>query len=326
MCSSDLREIEQSITIGIEVNKNPFLLSGEGIDSILPAIANTVLPSPYRDRDLISKKNYLGLFIEQELALSDRLSWEFEGTFDAAISDTSDLSELFVVEPIEDSNFYPELSINYQLSDRLLWFASLEYAAEPIGGSDVNNRQFKSEIYRGFELGIETELNSNWWAIISFSKETQNNITTNDPDHPDFELQINEQTSNSWTGEIIGEINSGWWLYGFYTYTDATVTEDETIRVGDRVEGVANHRAGLWSTYQVSNGLGFGTGIVWNNERPGDAENSFTLPTYLQSDIAIFYSTNNLKAAISIQNLFNTGLEDEEVEEQSYLGTVWLQL
>ena len=26
-----------------------------------------------------------------------------------------DLSELFVVEPIEDSNFYPELSINYQL-------------------------------------------------------------------------------------------------------------------------------------------------------------------------------------------------------------------
>ena len=127
------------------------------------------------------------------------------------------------------------------------------------------------------------------------------------------------------TGEIKGEIVSSLWLYGFYTYTDATVAEDEIIRVGERVEGLARHRTGLWTSYEVTDGFGFGSGIIWNDKRPGDTENSFILPSYLQTDAAIFYLQNNIKAAISIQNLFNAGLEDEEVTERSLLGTVWLQ-
>ncbi len=321
-------EIKQSTTIGIEINKNPFLLSGEGIDSA-PQITTSILPSNYVAKDFISKKNYLGLFIEHEMTLSDRLSLNFEGTFDVVVSDTSDIPELPTVEPVENNNFYPELSLDYELTDNILLFTTVEYSAEPIEGTDINDNPFKREIDRGLELGIETELSDNWLATLSFYHETQNNITITDPNEPDFELQINEQTSNSWTGEISGEIIPGWWVYGFYTYTDASVSEDEVITVGSSATGVPRHSGAFWTSYEITQGvwqgLGFGSGILCHGSRFEDVENSFTLPRYLQTDVAIFYSQDNFRAAVSIQNLLNAGIEDEEVTARSLLSTVWFQ-
>jgi iron complex outermembrane receptor protein len=324
-------EIKQETTIGIEVNKNPFLLSGEGINSTsAPQAASTsILPSPYVAGDFISKKNYLGLFIEHEMTLSDRLSLNFESTLDVIIGDTTDIPELPTVEPVENNNFYPELSLDYELTDNIFLFTTVDYSAEPIEGTDINNNPFKRETYQGIELGIETELNDNWLATLSFYHETQNNITTTDPNEPDFELQINEQTSNYWTGELSGEIIPGWWLYGFYTYTDANVSEDQVITVGSSVTGVARHSGAFWTSYEITEGvwqgLGFGSGFSVNGDRSGDAENSFTLPRYLQTDAAFFYSQDNFRAAISVQNLFNAGIEDEEVARRSLFGTVLIQ-
>ncbi|PSB08476.1 hypothetical protein C7B62_16675 [Pleurocapsa sp. CCALA 161] len=332
-------EIKQATTIGIEINKNPFLLSGEGIDSTSTpqAFSTSILPSPYVTEDFISKKNYLGLFIEHEMTLSDRLSLNFEGTLDLVISDTTDLPELPSVEPIENNNFYPELSINYELTDNTFLFTTVSYSAEPIEGTDINDNPFDSETYQGLELGIETKLGDNWLATLSFYHETQNNITITDPNEPDFELQINEQTSNSWTGEISGEIIPGWWVYGFYTYTDANVSEDEVITVGSSVAGVASHSGAFWTSYEVTQGvgqgLGFGSGFSVNGDRaawatpnrPSDSENSSTLPRYLQTDAAIFYSQDNFRAAISLQNLLNAGIEDEEVARRSLFSTLLFQ-
>jgi hypothetical protein len=178
-------EIKQSTTIGIEINKNPFLLSGEGIDSAPQTFTTSILPSNYVARDFISKKNYLGLFIEHEMKLSDLLSLNFEGTFDVVISDTTDIPELPSVEPVENNNFYPELSLDYE-------------------------------------------------------------------------------------------------LHGFYTYTDASVSEDEVITVESSVTGVPRHSGAFWTSYEITQGvwqgLGFGSGIFCNGSRFEDVENSFTLP------------------------------------------------
>jgi outer membrane receptor protein involved in Fe transport len=323
--------IKQETAIGIEINKNPFLLSGEGTNSFsaLATPSVSILPSLYVTEDFISKKNYLGLFIEHEMTLSDRLSLNFEGTLDAVIGDITDIPELPSVEPVENNNFYPELSLDYELTDNIFLFTTVDYSAEPVEGTDINDNPFKSETSRGIELGIETELNDNWLVTLSFYHETQNNIITTNPNEPDFELQINEQTSNLWTGELSGEIISGWWIYGFYTYTDATVSEDEVITVGSSVTGAARHSGALWTSYEVTQGawqgLGFGSGIAVKGDRSGDAENSFTLPSYLQTDAAIFYSQDNFRAAFSVKNLFNAGREDEEVVTRSLFGTVLIQ-
>jgi outer membrane receptor protein involved in Fe transport len=320
--------LDHETIIGLEINKNPFLISGEGIKTsttIPPTSIASVISNFYSTQDFISKKNYLGVFIEHGITLSDRLSINFEGTLDTVIGDTTDLPELPAVEPIENNNFYPEISLEYELIDNTLIFTTINYASEPITGTDAKNQLLQSEIYQGLELGIETEFGNNWLATLSFYHETQNNITTTDPNEPDFDLQINEQINQSWTGELRGEITPGCWVYGFYTYTDATVTEDEAIQVGSSASGVAHHSGGLWVSYEITQGawqnFGFGGGVVANSERSGDAKNSFYFPGYLQTDLAIFYAQDNFKAAISVQNLFNAGVEDDEVTPQTIFGT-----
>ncbi|MEM9271683.1 MAG: TonB-dependent receptor [Cyanobacteria bacterium P01_F01_bin.143] len=319
-------KIQHETIIGIQLNKNIFGLTGQFAEQEASlGYSSLVLQPPYITSDFMSKKNYLGLYIEHEALISDRLSGNFEGTLDIAIPDTTDFGETSLIDPIENTNFFPEISLGYQLSDAFFAYASFEYSAESIDGLDFRNEELRSEVYQTWEVGIETKLNENWFATVSFAQEIQNNITTTNPNQPDFDLQIDRQIGNFWTGEISGQLNPGWWLYGFYTFADATVTKDEVIAVGNSIPGIANHSGGLWTSYELTQGkwqgLGLGGGFFWNGDRAGDVENSFELPDYLQTDLAIFYNQDRFKATISLQNLFNAGIEDEDITPQTILAT-----
>jgi len=45
--------------------------------------------------------------------------------------------------------------------------------------------------------------------------------------------------------------------------------------------------------------------LFYVGEREGDLDNSFSLPSYLRTDAAIFYRRGNLRAALNVNNLFN---------------------
>ncbi|MHC5732847.1 MAG: TonB-dependent receptor domain-containing protein, partial [Nostoc sp.] len=90
--------------------------------------------------------------------------------------------------------------------------------------------------------------------------------------------------------DITGEILPGWKVIGSYAYTDAEVTEDIDISVGNKLLGVPENQASLWTTYEIQKGdlkgLGFGLGLFYVGRRAGDADNSFELPDYLRTDAA----------------------------------------
>lgn len=98
------KTLKQETLIGIEINKNPFFLSSKELELTFNNLYSNILPSPYIYQDLISKKNYINLFIEHELELRDRLSLNFEGTLDVFISDTAEITGF---EAVKSSNFYP---------------------------------------------------------------------------------------------------------------------------------------------------------------------------------------------------------------------------
>lgn len=94
-----------------------------------------------------------------------------------------------------------------------------------------------------------------------------------------------------------------------YSYTDAKVTQDNTIPVGNRLTGIPEHKASLWTTYEIQSGslqgLGGGLGINYIGERPGDLNNSFTLDSYFLTNAALFYRRDNWKFALNFRNLFD---------------------
>lgn len=92
-------------------------------------------------------------------------------------------------------------------------------------------------------------------------------------------------------------------------YTDAEITEDEgSLLEKNRLAGVPEYAASLWSTYEIQSGslrgLGFGVGLFFVGDRE-DFDNSFEVPSYLRTDATIFYRRNNWRAALNFRNLFD---------------------
>lgn len=69
-----------------------------------------------------------------------------------------------------------------------------------------------------------------------------------------------------------------------------------------------------------------GAGINWKSGSFANYTNESSLSNYLQIDAAMFYVEDQIKAAISIENLFNSGNKDDpEVVEQAIFGTIFWQ-
>ncbi|PSO61081.1 MAG: hypothetical protein BRC36_12445 [Cyanobacteria bacterium QH_2_48_84] len=69
------------------------------------------------------------------------------------------------------------------------------------------------------------------------------------------------------------------------------------------------HAASLWTTYEILRGdlqgLGFGAGLFYVGQRQGNLENTFSLPSYLRTDAAVYYRRNNFRATLNFKNLFD---------------------
>ncbi|BAZ45696.1 putative ferrichrome iron receptor precursor [Chondrocystis sp. NIES-4102] len=300
--------------MGIEINKNPFLLSSKETELTFNNLSSNILPSPYIHQDIISKNNYINLFIEHQIEISDRLSLNFEGTLDVFISDTA---ELVGFEAVKSNNFYPEISLYYQFFSQLSLSTTINYYRQQIEENNNQNKPLDSEIYQGIEFELEKEFNNYFSLSLSFYRETQNNFTIINPIQPNFYLQINQQIYRSWTAELNGEINPNWWIYAFYSYEDQEIS-------------LARHNLGIWTSYQITqgslSGWGLGAGVNWKSDNFTNYTNESSLSNYLQIDAAMFYVQDQIKAAISIENLFNSGDKDDpEVVEQAMFGTIFWQ-
>ena len=135
-----------------------------------------------------------------------------------------------------------------------------------------------------------------------------------------FSIQVGEQHSRGIELDLVGEILPGWNIFAGYAYTDATITEDNTFEVGNRLNNVPEHNFNLWTTYTLQrgklSGLGFGAGIFYVGERAGDLDNSFFVDDYTRVDAAVYYKRENFRAALNFKNLFDVryfvGSQDRE--------------
>jgi len=87
------------------------------------------------------------------------------------------------------------------------------------------------------------------------------------------------------------------------------VSEDTTDVEGNALANVPDNQFSLWTTYEIQegslDGLGFGLGLFYLSDRPGDLDNSFTLPSYFRTDAAVFYERDNWRAQLNVENLFD---------------------
>ncbi|MBC1218645.1 TonB-dependent siderophore receptor [Nostoc sp. UCD121] len=261
-------------------------------------------------RDDFTTTDSLGIFLQDQIALTDNVKLLVGGRFDTVTQERDDKLENSQSSQ-SDEAFSPRIGIVYQPIQPISLYASYSRSFAPNSGVRIDGSLVEPTRGTQYETGIRVELNPNIAANLAFYEITKSNIATTDPIDPAFSITIGEQRSRGIEFDISGQISPGWNIIASYTYTNAEITESNDFQVGNKVPNVPHNKASLWTTYEFQNGgfkgLGLGTGLFYVDARQGDLENSYELPSYIRTDAVIYYRQNNWRAAINFQNLFDVG-------------------
>jgi iron complex outermembrane receptor protein len=250
----------------------------------------------------------LGIYLQDQISLTDNLLLLLGGRLDFFGQTTTD--RLNGSEQEQSGNaFSPRLGVVYRLIPAISLYASYSRSFTPTIGRSITGDQFRPERGTQYEIGVKADVNSRLSATLALYDLTRSNVLTADPINPGFSIQSGVQSSRGVELNLSGEVLPGWNIFAGYAYTDARVTEDNTVPVGNRLNNAPEHSFSLWTSYELQEGdlqgLGFGLGLFYVSDRQGDLANSFTLPSYIRTDAAIFYRHGQFRASLNIRNLFD---------------------
>ncbi|HEY9763906.1 MAG TPA: TonB-dependent siderophore receptor [Trichocoleus sp.] len=307
--------IDHELLVGLELNRRSSVY--DQLSAPLPLLdifnPNYNVPRPTSFPDVYNQRiftNAIGLYVQDQVDLLDNLKLLVGGRLDFT---TQDESYPFSDETNNQSDtaFSPRVGLVYQPTEELSLYASFSQSFLPVVGRSATNSPFVPERGTQYEIGVKGDwLEGQLSGTLSLFHITKRNVLTPDINDPDFSIQVGAQRSQGVELNLTGEILPGWNVIAGYAYTDAVVTQDNDIPVGNSLENVPRHTANLWTTYQIQEGnlqgLGFGLGLFFVGEREGDLPNSnFELPSYLRADAALFYERDNWRAGLNVRNLFD---------------------
>ena len=248
----------------------------------------------------------LGVYIQNQVTLAENLKLLLGGRFD--LFERTNRFQAATTEQTGDA-FSPRVGIVYQPIKPISLYASYSRSFDPVTGIAFGGDAFQPQRGTQYEVGVKADVNDRLSATLALYDLTRTNVLTADPINRGFSVQTGEQRSRGVELSIQGAILPGWSIIAGYAYTNAEITKDNRLPVGNLLSNVPENAVNLWTTYEVQRGpwkgFGGGVGLFFVGERQGDLENSFQLPSYLRTDAAIFYRRDRLRVGLNIRNLFN---------------------
>ena len=313
--------VKQDLLFGLELGRTNYIRKTFDPTPTFPAID---LFNPNYDRpsiqfntktsDIEFPQNLIGVYAQDLISIGDKLKILLGGRFDFVEASFEDTVP-GISRDQEDTAFSPRIGIVYQPIQPVSLYASYSRSFQPSSASAINadNTPFEPTKGESFEVGVKSEFfDGRLSATLAAYQITKQNIVVDDPDpaNQGFSLQIGEQRSRGIELDVAGEILPGWKIIASYAYIDPEITEDTRPEYkGNEPSNVARNSASLWTTYEIQTGnykgLGFGGGLFFVGDRQGDLENTFTLPSYVRTDAAIYYRRDNWRVGLNIKNLFD---------------------
>ncbi len=328
--------IAHQATIGLDLNRSESRISTL-FDRSKPSIINifdrnydaVVRPDrsdlpPFNDD--LTTANRLGFYLQDQINLTDNLIVVAGLRYDTIGIETEDQLGRREGNNIELSSWTPRLGILYRPIPELSLFANYSQSFRPTTSTGADGSILKPEEGEGFEVGVKAELfDRRLLATLTYFDITKQNVPVTDPDNLLFSVSSGEQRNRGIELDLIGELLPGWKILGSYAYIDSEVTEDTNeALIGNRLYGIPEHKATLWTTYEIQSGsfkgLGFGLGFEYASDRYGNLANDYKIGDYFIGNAAIFYQRDNYRFALNFRNFTdetyikstvgsNTGLE-----------------
>jgi iron complex outermembrane recepter protein len=208
--------------------------------------------------------------------------------------------------------FSPRFGAVYQvIKDKVSVFGNYMNGFNNVGGSDFYGNTFKPNQANQLEGGVKLDFNK-ISATFSYYDIKVSNITRDDPDHANFQIQDGTQLSKGFEAELIANPIKGLNIVAGYTYNDSKYTKANPSINGLRPTTAGSPTtANLWASYRLTegaaSGLGFGVGGIYGSEyyQTNTSTFKFTIPSYTVLDASVFYDRPKFRLGLKVDNLTN---------------------
>ncbi len=273
-----------------------------------------------------TQQDRLGVSVQDQIEFFDNLKLVAGFRYDSTEQETLNRLNPNAEENVQyEDAVSPRVGIVYQPIEEVSLYGSYSESFFPNPSQTVDLEFLDPEESEQYEIGIRAELLNKKLSInLAYFDITKNNVAVADPLFPSFSLAVGEQNSRGVELDVIGEIIPGLNVVFNYANVTAEITEDNDITlIGNRLVNVPEHSANFWVTYQIQDGffqgLGFGGGVNYVDDRFGDLANSFRLESYTLGNATVFYERDNWRLALNIRNVFDEnyiqGSENSRVDE-----------
>ncbi len=252
------------------------------------------------------------LYVHDEIALLEKLDLVLGARFDVINVKVVDVAGSAGTRDRRDEEVSPRAGLVYKPMENVSLYASYSQTFLPRSGEQYENlggdRDDLEPIEStNYEIGAKWEMNDRFSlsaAVFQLQEKAPEEDSLGDffdveSDTLGFELQIDGQLTD-------------WWNFSAgYAYLDGEqVDDDGVVRDSDGNElsprEQPEHTFSLWNSFKATEKLGFGLGVIYQDESFATASNIAVLPSYVRVDAAAYYRwSDTLSFQLNIENLLD---------------------
>jgi len=260
-------------------------------------------------------------YIQDEIAVTDWLDIIVGARFDS-FDITVDNIETFIntglreVLSRQDDNVSPRLGVVVKPQENISIYGSFSETFLPRSGeqfADINppDDALDPNISQNLELGLKWDFADNFNFTASVFEIEESSPQTADDDVGT--LDVIDTEIRGFEVQLQGNITDKWYVSAGYSYLEGNQIDDfgndavnasgDTLRLRELPENTFN----IWNTYQVTDKLGLGLGLTYQDESFAGNNNQVTLPSFTRLDAAAFYDvSDDLRLQVNVENLTDT--------------------
>ncbi|MEQ1488999.1 MAG: TonB-dependent siderophore receptor [Terricaulis sp.] len=224
-----------------------------------------------------------------------------------------------------DEEVTPRIGVTYELVDGVSLFAGYAEGFQGVVGAGFYGLTSpEPETSQSYEAGVKfASPIDGLTGTISLFQIARQNVLTPDPVILFAYVQTGEQRARGVELDLVYEPSAALSILFNYTYTDAEVTEDTLLPVGDRLRAVPQQSGRLAARYRFEGALEnfeIGGGVSYVSERELTLPNTLSIDGMVTADAQASYDLGPASLSLSIVNLF----DEDGFEPFQYFGGAYV--
>lgn len=245
------------------------------------------------------------VFIQDEIQLTDQLDLILGARFDSFDIDVYNVKS-DERRSRKDEEVSPRFGLIYKPQENISIYGSYSESFLPRSGGQFaningNNNQLDPNTFTNREVGLKWDFNRglSLTAAVFEIEQSSPQVADEDPST----LDIIDSETDGFEIQLKGQINDSWYISAGYTNLDGEQV-NRNGPTGLRPRELPENMFSIWNNFQVTDKLGLGLGLSYQDDSFINNSNSATLPSYTRIDAAAFYDVSNrLRIQLNVENL-----------------------